>query len=176
MSTKIYNAYIFTKSPEALIPFLFKIRKQYTEYLIQDFSCIKPQGSLRWDTEGFLLKEIREATIKGAEEPFNIDASAVVYFFKGKIYIQFFGLPHTLMSEVHKKRAIRDFHYQDQSDKSARVSDDRWEERGEIWEKIFEVVSPIPSQAGLHYEFYDVYEIANKVSYIIHNKKKVCVK
>jgi hypothetical protein len=111
MSTKIYNAYRVKGSIHDLMDLLKKIRNIHKEFIVEvykryagtfdpkDYKGIidKPQTLKSLAEEDFgdflLEKIIRAETERGFNTPLNVDASAVVYFYKKKIYVIFFGLP-----------------------------------------------------------------------------------
>lgn len=123
------------------------------------------------DFPEFVLTDIIETEMKRSEyHPFNINASAVVYFCENKIYIQFFGLPRDFQKiKIESFDKFKDYHYQNSTDMSNydwdkedwnQMSKERkeelqneWCERHRVWEKIMsETVTP--SECGLVYDFH----------------------
>lgn len=172
MSTKIYNAYRVKGTIHDLMEVLKAVReihKQYIEQTYKKFASVRifdPKdykgiidkeetlNSLAADYCGdfTLEKIIRENIRKGRNEPLNVDASAVVYFDKKKIYVVFFGLSNQLNTIVRTNSFLEDYHYQNSCDQSnydyekekwnempkerqkALAKD--WREREKLWDKM----------------------------------------
>jgi len=182
MSTKIYNAFKFNGTPEQLMVILKDIKKEYTEQCKNDLSKLKLDeiefNKKRYpflekdmylkesDFPDFTLSNIIEReTIIGERSPLNIDASAVVYFHDG-IFVQFFGLPDSI---INKHPMFEDYHYQNQSDMSnydedkepiESMTEERlqelnmdWIERRDTWDEILPWSDPVPSNNGLIFSF-----------------------
>lgn len=156
MSTKIYNAYRVKGSIHDLMDLLKKIRNIHKEFIIEvykryvgsfdpkDYKGIidKPETLATLadhDFGEFLLEKIiRAETERGFNTPLNVDASAVVYFYKKKIYVVFFGLPRQVLNTLHQCPILEDYHYQNSCDQS----NYNWEK--EKWEEM-----PIERQKAL---------------------------
>lgn len=189
MSTKIYNTFKFNGETEELISILKEIKLSYYQYLKNFLTNLNLNWDLKkerykflekdysWkefkelDFSDYLLEDILATEKKrGEHHPFNIDASAVVYFCENKQYVQFFGLPQDFQKLILDKYndKFQDYHYQNNTDQSNydwdtepwdEMSEERqeelekeWEERYRIWEKIMPDYS-IPSESGLIFEF-----------------------
>jgi hypothetical protein len=91
--------------------------------------------------------------------PLALDCSMVVFYYRKKFYAQFFGFDYWwagTFKELRKTRKIKDWHYQNQTDKPDNVSDKAWEERENVWEGIFkEQESDTPAQCGFTVNFID---------------------
>ena len=156
MSTKIYNAYKVKGSINDLMDLLKKIRKIHEEFIVQvykrysgTFKVENYKGIIEKDEtletlandsfgDFILEKIIRAETDKGINTPLNIDASAVVYFYKKKIYVVFFGLPRQVLNTLNQCPILEDYHYQNSGDQS----NYNWEK--EKWEEM-----PIERQKAL---------------------------
>lgn len=190
MSTKIYNAFKFNGEIEELMKIFSDIKSEYSELTKNKLKKLNPDlvfekkkypflekdiklKDLKNDTFGeFILSDIieKEKIISG-HHPFNIDASAVVYFFENNIYVQFFGLPRNYEKTLlNKLKQFTDYHYQNSTDQSNynweeekwdEMSDERqkeleqeWKERLRVWEGIYRNdLWRAPSECGLVYEF-----------------------
>jgi len=183
MSTKIYNAFKFNGTPEQLMVIFKDIKKEYTEQCKKDLSGYKLDkiefSKKRYpfleknmylkdmDFPDFTLSDIIEReTVIGERNPLNIDASAVVYFYDGKIFVQFFSLPDSI---INKHSLFEDYHYQNQTDMSNYDEDKEpmnlmteeriqelnmdWTKRRDTWEVILPWGDPVPSNNGLIFSF-----------------------
>jgi hypothetical protein len=81
----------------------------------------------------------------------NLSCSAVIYLYKGRIFVQFFGLPRRFKIPM---RGLKDFHYQNQTDEPKDVTRKEWAERKRIWNAML-VGKPDgrPNRNGLIFEF-----------------------
>jgi len=178
MSTKIYNAYKFLGKTSDIIPMLKDIKKVYIddvkEILIKyaNISFSKKEYDfldndyLLKDLPSYYLSDILESIMKkGYNIPLNIQSSAMIYFHKDDIYIQFFGLK-TKYFEKYKDVLI-DFHYQNQVDQSnydwdkekwnemtterQKELEDDWDHRKEVWDEI--ITDTTFSENGLSFNF-----------------------
>ena len=190
MSTKIYNAYRFDGNIEELMSILKEIKKEYIELTKNiliglNYNAIKfTKKRYPFLESDITIKELKDSSFgefilqdiiekekqRGEYNPFNIDASVVVYFCESKIYFQFFGLPRDYQSLIVKKykTKFKDYHYQNSTDQSnynwkkedwnkmskerQKELEDEWEERYRIWEKILPDWSS-PIDHGLLFDF-----------------------
>ena len=185
MSTKIYNAYRVKGSIHDLMDLLKKIRNIHKEFIVEvykrytgtfdpkDYKGIidEPQTLKSLAEEDFgdflLEKIIRAETERGFNTPLNVDSNAVVYFYKKKIYIIFFGLPRQVLDTLKQCPILEDYHYQNQCDQSnynwekekweempkerQRALAKDWRERGRLWDKM---IGEGPFyENGLQFEF-----------------------
>ena len=198
MSTKIYNAFKFEGTGEELISILKEIKKEYISLTKE--KLIKYNYYSNWILEkkrySFLPKDVTFQELKelscsefllqdiirteeriGEHHPFNISASAVVYFCENNIYVQLFGLPRDYQEQVlNKYTQFKDYHYQNQSDQSnydwdieswesmtierQEELEKEWEERERIWDIIMPDYSA-PSELGLTFDFVPInYEMS----------------
>jgi hypothetical protein len=83
----------------------------------------------------------------------------VVFYYQKKVYVQFFNFNYwwrDTFKELRKTRKIKDWHYQDQTDKPDNIPDEAWSKRESVWEGIFkEHDSGAPSQCGFSVDFID---------------------
>lgn len=158
MSTKIYDAYEWHGgSLETLMKRLKKLRTKVHKLAIKKqiadlgpkqkgagFGMMKFQDDLRDAMRSHEWLHIG----KNKYVISNPVCSAAVYLYKGRVFVQFFGLP---FKSARRVRGLRDFHYQNSSDKSANVSDRAWKERRRIWDEILGQDGR-PSYAGFTFE------------------------
>jgi hypothetical protein len=89
----------------------------------------------------------------------DLDQSMVVFYYQKKAYVQFFNFNYLwqdTFKELRRTRKIKDWHYQDQSDKPDNISDEAWSKRESVCEGIFkEHDSEAPSQCGFSVDFID---------------------
>jgi hypothetical protein len=170
MSTKIYNAYRVKGTVHDLMEVLKAVRELHKQYIEQvykkcgkyfnpeDYKGIIDKNetleSLAENDFGdyILEKIIREEIRRGLNTPLNVDASAIVYFYKRKIYVIFFGLSNQLNAIVRTNSFLEDYHYQNSCDQSNydwekekwnEMSIERqkelakdWREREKAWDKM----------------------------------------
>lgn len=176
MSWKIYEAYKWNGSLEELYAHLFKMRKEFMAF---GKSYLAALNKAQWfaqipadekykvvKAKDILTEEMEKEFHKGRWHPLNIDASVVVYYFEGQLYIQYFGVGDCInlakimkLSPLSKEHpALAEFHYQNQTDQPEDVSEKDWEERERIWRGIFQD-SGRPSDSGLTFGLIDCKDI-----------------
>lgn len=161
MSTKIYDAYLYKYDIEKLMKDLKALRPAYNEHMAKQISEWIAPAEDRSEAYQYLLKKIQEVTRMGLNDPLNIEASIAVCFYKGKIYVKFFGIPQSLIETID---GLEDCHYQNSTDKPEGVTVDEWSTRRNLWDEI--VPSGVFSEECLVFEygnFYDRYKIAQRV-------------
>jgi hypothetical protein len=160
MSTKIYNAYEWKGTMPELLVFLAGIKKSYNENIndrMMPFAekLYEQQKDSDDEIRTFvrpLADEIEKAFKENGYSPLNFQASAVVYFYGNRKFVQFFGLDAgNEKLAIHSK--LFDFHYQNQVDKPEDLTDRAWNKRERIWSAIFKTTWT-PSEAGLNYVFF----------------------
>jgi hypothetical protein len=162
MSTKIYDAYRLSSlsSIDKLFVQLQKIKQQHFEYVIH-----KMKSNVTWcDNYQEMRKQYVEVSQKMEKDmedkcasDLNFEASICVVPYKKDIYVRFFL--GDFMPEVKKmsffKKNMRDFHYQNSTDKPKEVSATEWALRRKTWDAIFEKDSTF-SDVGLVYKIFDL--------------------
>jgi hypothetical protein len=87
----------------------------------------------------------------------DVDCAMVVFYYRKKVYVQFFNFSRwwdDTFKKLRKSRKVKDWHYQNQTDKPDNVSDKKWAERENVWEGIFkEHGANTPAQCGFTVEF-----------------------
>ena len=180
MSTRIYDAYRLKRNYNLahLMDALRKIKFEYLrlsrEHIAKTYDLILDEAKLSpGDHAGvadFIAKKIRGGTC----DLFNIEASAVIYQHKGKVYLQVFSLDspidNTLFKDILSPMVV-DYHYQNScdayfcddknydkwSDKKKARLEKEWNEREAVWDEIFGE-SCKPSEVGLTFQFFSIYD------------------
>jgi hypothetical protein len=120
----------------------------------------KPLKDLDYFALTYVLKGFVE---QKQNDPFNFDASMVLYGYKGNMYVQFFGLSgYVYLDDIFgdyfkglvKNGVLADYHYQDQSDDEDEDNPD-WEERGDMWDELYDGYDT-SAQVGFSYEFFSI--------------------
>lgn len=103
---------------------------------------------------GWLAEYLRAEMRAGFNSMFNFTSSSCVYFYRDRIFVQFFGVDFN-RTTLKKDRRLKDFHYQNQTDQPERISDAEWKERERIWDSIFKEERHTPAQAGLVFPIFE---------------------
>jgi hypothetical protein len=89
--------------------------------------------------------------------PLDFDCSMVVFYYHKKVYVRFFNFNYKwddTFKELRKSRKIKDWHYQNQTDKPDNISDESWSEQRSVWEGICkEHEADTPAQCGFSVNF-----------------------
>lgn len=158
MSTKIYDAYEWKGGGIAKLFKKLQVIKEKSwkahlarqisdiEHEKKKFNLLKFQDDLRDTLRSHQWLHVG----KNGYVISNPSSSAVIYFYKDRVFVQFFGLPR----EAGKKfLGLTDFHFQNQCDLPKGISPPAWKERQRIWDEIFKD-NKAPSQAGLSFDFF----------------------
>lgn len=160
MSWKIYNAYEWTGSLELLLKILREIREEHWTHsrgvLMSNLDKEKFWARFT-EYQNALKKALSSMEHEQFHDRFgiieNVAASAVVTPWRGRLFVQFFGLDrHVRRGMRHRK--LKDFHWQNSSDCPPEVKAKAWAEREGVWKSIFEKDGR-PSRAGLVFEMLD---------------------
>ena len=154
MSTKIYNAYKYNGTITELHKELFRMRLDCRQLIENKLIEIQHGRMDFWDLSAMMGKGFGGESFA---KRIGIDDCAIIYPHEDNLYVQFFN-PSDLgdyRSEVMELNGnFKDYHYQNQTDKPDEVSDEDWEERGRVWDEIFEGLdNDAPTGAGLRYTF-----------------------
>jgi hypothetical protein len=187
MSTKIYDAYEFKGNLTELMSLLNKMRKRVFSLGVaecaREISDPSKFGLIDY-SDG--LKKAFASCLYEAIDPKlgvlnNVTSSAVVYTYKGRLFVQFFGLPRGF--KISNK--LVDYHYQNQCDPwyedDRRAKDKVWRKaqaanyrsRRRVWDAITRMDTR-PVHCGLVYEFIavsDAFEVAHAVFVNLHGHK-----
>jgi hypothetical protein len=97
--------------------------------------------------------------------PLDFDCSMVVFYYQKKVYVQFFNFNYwwkDTFKELRMTRKIKDWHYQNKTDRPDNISEETWAKRYNVWEGVFkEQESNTPAQCGFTVEF------INRIEHII---------
>lgn len=155
MSTKIYDAFVWRGmgGVEGLLRKLTLMRSNVFKRSVSEAAATKTAET--YDLVEY-MDDIRAAmksgmyfTEKGNNNP---SSSATIHFYKGQVYVIFFGL------KLKYGRApfggLLDFHYQNQTDREDGITDKDWANRRRTWDAIFKK-DDRPGHAGLVFEIID---------------------
>jgi hypothetical protein len=147
MSTKIWDA-VRTKPGVKLWPLIASIRlkaekniRKKLEEEIQRLLKEKRKKKVKW-TRWQAFSHIQQQFRNQHQSPFRnwygMDVSLAIRERRGRLYIIPYanGCMRGVLDFLKRDPRLEDFHYQNQTDKSARISDKRWETRGRIWDEL----------------------------------------
>jgi uncharacterized Zn-finger protein len=170
MSTKMYNFYRYPRNDiYALWEWLEALRPKCQQHAIQEIIKYRKLA------KGDLWDRLMEDTTTGIRSPFNIDASAVLYRDGLDIYVQFFGVPSSLYEQEVKEFRLIDNHYQNSSDQPENVSDEEWERRYQVVERLLDKHdSGHADKCGLSYILMDKHDCMWIVDQVRKHTTVVC--
>lgn len=164
MSTKIYDAFeCFSGDIFGVFAELKAFRLKYARTVLLEMrKLFKPDADFMT-----IMSLMKKSIESGMNTPFNVKASAVVYLYTDeshntttkrpyrRIFVQFFGIgydkPYRRLLENLDPEVFSDFHYQNQSDKPDDVTDEDWDARDDLWDRIIGSNTTF-SDAGLSFE------------------------
>lgn len=172
MSTKIYEAYEWTAAGglPALLKRLHVMRKRvFSYYVSMALRRTNPDKFDYWAYADAVKKAIQTGTWEIIDDKAGVvdnpSSSAVIYFWNGRTFVQFFGLPRDMRIN---KVGLKDWHYQNQSDPWYEYSEydkkgpdwrkamaKEYRERKRMWDQILRVDGR-PSHSGLTFPFVEV--------------------
>lgn len=157
MSTKIYDAFKVKTSLSEVQRYLFILRTEYFDYC--KFQLNRMYSNKERPDFYKLKEQIEKAIDSGLWDPFNIEASVVMYVDGNNFFVQFIGIPSDLLTKWSKrptfKKHFTDYHYQNQSDREPGITDKDWDEREEVWDRVFADRRYTPAMAGWTMQFID---------------------
>lgn len=171
MSTKIYNAYRIEAcySIEEVMKRLLEARTLYHENIVDHLVDGSERIMAAYELKNYyrLSRKMKDVMKEGCNDPLNFTASVMVYFNRGRIIVQFFGLDYPLRNGIVETvfgDIMEDYHYQNQADEwwcyednhtdeEILVFEKDWQERKEVWDEIFED-NLTPIKVGLVYELF----------------------
>jgi hypothetical protein len=198
MSTRIYNAYLYSKSISSLMAHIVKYREKWFDHQADRIYDLLKRIQLRPDDElhktlfkpdGVNLRAVHDLIksqsakdFKTWTDEFDVSGSIAVYFYRNMIIVQSFLNDNKAPPFVN--RNMRDFHYQDSCDpdhdlmlSEGKITKERhaalvkdWKLRKKVWDTIFDKTHS-PAQAGLTYEFVgmmDVYVVVDRLRVLIN--------
>lgn len=162
----------------------FQMKANQLENLIRDLCEVKEKlfNETVLELEGMGFKNEQEV-----DEFFSKDftgewgwfkGSVMIYFYKGKVIIQFFNthLSHELTKQLTKKYKMKPYHFQNNSDPE-KVRN--WKEREEFWNSLSNDFGTSFSDKGLQYKFIsndDIYNLKLKSGIIFLDKPESYIK
>lgn len=176
MSTKIYDAYEYRgKNIDTLMADLKRMRAAIWE------ETVSHVGKHSSATEQYyaLGERIQDEMRSHERSWLNCLTSAVVYPYRGRLFVQFFGLTDRMVFEdglkFVSKKLFKEFSYWNNTDSEDGVSDNDWRARGKLWDRILGDLA-VPSIAGLSYEFVGVGD-AHRLAWCLNERRaKLLVK
>lgn len=143
MSTKIWTAYR-SKAGVKLWPLIASLRvkaeKNILRILEEEVKRLRKENKewTNWSALNHMRREFEKQHESAYRHYYGMDVSLVIRERKSRLYIIPIsnGLMHKSLDFLHRDQRLEDFHYQNQSDKSAKVSDKAWETRGRIWDEL----------------------------------------
>jgi len=91
-------------------------------------------------TSSWVSKEFHAQASRYQKDWFGMDVAITFRQHKGRIYLIWFanGMMHEALNFLNTDRQSEEFHYQNQSDKSAKCSDRAWAERKRLWDEMID--------------------------------------
>lgn len=161
MSTKIYDVYEWDGTVQEAFTFLMKMRTRVEKQVIYTMSSYKFHNQM---PQFKLIEEIQKTIKEGLNGPLNLSCSAVVYLYKDRTFIHFFGLDRTWDKRLSKVKRLKDYHYQNCTDSPQNLTDSQWNTRRKVWKDILGKNQWCPSRAGLTFDFIsDSYSSIRKI-------------
>ena len=175
MSFKVYNGYEVPKmSLSQLASFcnaakleLQKVKtieinnlyaKKAVEYL-DNLAAGIPTKEYKFDSILLIvsndIKERQKEIIESGRRHPEVDFESSAVFFitkKDKILCLFYAENKELVNCWEKLAGVKDYHFQNSTDRPEKISEKDWAQRNKDWQKIFQGLEP-PSQKGLSFSF-----------------------
>jgi len=182
MSTKIYNGYKFKKAPDlnGVHEFCLKLRdkvkpiaeKLYVQTLLtlmvgtydrnqfgfyDESMYFIGNGDLYWGVEQYLFARMQELKSSQRRDP-AIDFEFEICILPkkgGEVLILLYTEQPLLKKAFSSMDEIEDYHYQDQSDKPNKISNEKWKKREDDWCHVLGGDGwGVPSEYGFTYKPY----------------------
>ena len=110
------------------------VKKEWQERLkVKPEDKVSPFTVSRWVSD-----EFRKENINPMRSFFGMDVSMSVRENRGRFYIIPYanGMMQNVLDFLRTDRKTEEYHWQNQTDKSARCSDAAWEQRGKDWQEM----------------------------------------
>lgn len=167
MSTKIYNGYISTLNIEQLLNEFISIRDKFENKKIQlynkilgnqvankiDSAAIAASRTMTGEEQYAILNETHdinersvkdEVVLRGEKSHLDLSSDCVVFpMGKRKTLILFYCENKELTAIWERLRFIKEYHYQNQTDKPRGISEKNWDQRKRDWDKALGYDVPI---------------------------------
>lgn len=167
MSTKIYNGYISTLNIEQLLKEFVDVRDKFENKKIQlynkilgnqvankiDGDAIAAYRTMTGQEQYAILNEIHdknersvkdEVILRGLRSSLDLSSDCVVFpMGKRKTLILFYCENNELTAIWKRLRFIKEYHYQNQTDKPRGISEKKWEQRKRDWDKALGYDVPV---------------------------------
>lgn len=121
--------------------------KQFRDVIFNTLGMpIKPDSRVSFSNiSQYVRKMYGDQLNKSSKDWFDLD-TAVVFRKVGNRWILVpypgSGFLRTSLDFLKRDKRLDDYHYQDQSDKSAKCSDKAWKARGKVWDKLLDLDGP----------------------------------
>jgi hypothetical protein len=174
MSTKIFNAYKYNGSLIDLIIELKKIRSLHIEkskgLVLRTATQLRKNhknkdNKVRFINDIVSLIKLGRNSISYKIDAIEIDADAAIFPLGDREFlVQFFRVNH----DIEIKEPFIDYHYQNQTDQPEEISDEEWETRKEVWDKVFKD-DWTPAGAGVVFEICGASQDFDMFNYLLKN-------
>lgn len=102
-----------------------------------------------YDALDFVSNQVKEAAVSREYHPYDVCVSLSFYQLRNGVYGQYFGR-HDLVNKYWLSNGqVKDFHYQDQTDRPEEISSRDWNFRKKVWDEIFYDYEVTPINVGL---------------------------
>lgn len=139
MSTEIYNAYKIEKTITEILPILIKVAPEIKEVCkIEYLEDIYEMATFQFDKEKEKsFDELKEYFFDDeySKDNHNNGLLAMLFPYENSTYIMFFGNTKHIKI-IEKYIDLIDFHYQNSTDKPDEITENDWNNRINIWDKI----------------------------------------
>jgi hypothetical protein len=115
--------------------------KEREEFLIKAGRDPKSDTAITpFVVSGWVTREFHAQASRYEMDWFGMDVGISFRENKGRYYLIPFanGMMRNVLDFLRTDRQSEEFHYQNQTDKSARCSDAEWRERGRLWDEMLE--------------------------------------
>lgn len=138
MSTKIYDAWIFSRSIESLIPALMRYRK-----VVRDAALVAMGREIRFSELAgvqFWRDAIEKATQSMRRGPLNLACSIMLYPTPIGTLIKPFGIDDLNVAGVpaigKAIRGVKEYQYWNNTDRPNRITAKEWNQRRRMWNSV----------------------------------------
>ena len=150
---KYYEGYILMLKEDP------KTRRWFIERMSESIGIMQSDKITLTDLSHYVFLEFKKTLGELEHNPFDFDISLVFRQYEGRIFMVPYtaGMAGNALDFLKRDPRVRDFHYQNSTDKSAKCSDAAWERRGKVWDRLLEedkfgdkLVLEIASYCGFH--------------------------
>ncbi len=122
---------------EKLFVRLLKLRQQHFDYVLYQ---MRSHAASKNDHDTMRKQYMEQAMKDGINDSLNFTSSVCVVPYKGEIYVKFFlgDYMERFKTSGFFKKYLRDFHYQNSTDRPKEVKAYEWAHRRKVWDAIGE--------------------------------------